>query len=358
MKAKYILAILTLAILITASCIKDEPLNPESDITAFEFADSLKTGKVFINNSTNEILLYLTDSAYARGLRPEIRLSKGASVTPLSSALIHFDQPIEYLVRSENGSNERRYKVRVVNVGNWTFNFERWKYGNDEHSFQNPLDDDGEQVWSSGNAGVAIAGATTFPTRPSNDGLDGSKAAMMVTREGTPLSIMFSKVHLFAGNLFLGNFNMNNVLLNPLQATEFGQPYVGQPSRFSGYYSYQPGTAYQDEKGNLVNGKTDECSIYAVFYNGPERLNATNINDSYPADQNINPRIIAVARLQHPKHTKDLTAFDIPFEYRAGVTAGAKTMMAIVASSSINGDHYQGAVGSTLIVDNLKITAQ
>ncbi|MBP6064854.1 MAG: PCMD domain-containing protein, partial [Bacteroides sp.] len=56
----------------------------------------------------------------------------------------------------------------------------------------------------------------------------------------------------------------------------------------------------------------------------------------------------------------DYTEFNIPFTFVEGKTyeAGAKYKMAIVCSSSKEGDKFKGAVGSTLIVDELEVIGE
>jgi hypothetical protein len=333
-------------------CIKDAPPNPEADIEKFELPDSLRTSNVFIDNANNKIMLYLTPAAYASGVAPVISVSKGGSVTPASGDSIHFDNLVQYVVTSESGANKRTYNVLVINVGNWTFNFEKWEL-NASDKYQYPVEDDNTELWSSGNPGAALSGLPqqpdAYPTKSTDQGYLNTKAAEMVTLKGTVLSQIVG-VNLIAGSLFLGNFNTEAAFLNPLEATEFGEPYVGRPDRFTGYYKYSPGAAYQDENAVIQPSKKDSCSIYAVLFNGPTRLNGTNVNTS--------DKIVAKAKLVDGTPKTEFTRFDLPFEYLPGSVAGNNLMLAIVVSSSTQGDRYRGAVGSRLVVDSLRIIPQ
>ncbi|WP_316792129.1 PCMD domain-containing protein [Pedobacter frigoris] len=339
--------------LLFQSCIKDPPANPEADIEQFKVESKLLTGDVFIDQANRIITLNLTEAAFKEGIAPQILVSQGARVEPASGTKITFDQEMSYVVTSASGENKKTYQVKIVNVGHWDFDFENWM-ANSADQYQYPIESNNTQVWSSGNPGVALAGvpkrADAYPTQSTSDGYLGTKAASMSTIKGTALS-EFIGVKLFAGSIFLGDFKSAEALFNPLAATEFGQPYLsGQPARFTGYYKYAPGPVLQDRDGNPINGQTDQCSIYAVVYNGTERLNATNIMTS--------DRVIAKAVLADGSAKETFTRFDIPFIYIPGAVRAENIMVAIVASSSARGGEYVGALGSKLIIDSLRIIPQ
>jgi len=340
-------------ILFLGSCIKDAPKNPEADIVSFDLDPKELTGNTFIDQANRKILLFLTKEAFDKGVAPTITVSNHATVSPASGAKINFSASgqIIYTVTAERSENKKTYTVQVINVGDWSFEFEKWGQNSDD-KWEYPLEDNNTAIWSSGNEGVAISGVAkdplAYPTRSTNDGYQGSRAAEMVTIKGTSLSA-FVGIYLYAGSLFIGNFDPSSVLIQPLAATQFGEPYVGLPDRFTGYYKYSPGASFQDENQNIVQGKTDECSIYAVLFEGTERLDGTNILTS--------DRVVARAVLSDGSRKSDFTKFEIPFVYKQGWTAqpGSKLMMTIVASSSKEGDRYRGALGSRLVVDNLAV---
>jgi len=331
------------------ACIKAEPPNPEADIETFTLPDSLLTGDVFVDQSNRKILLYLEPSAFESGVAPKITLSAGASISPASGDSIHFTKEIVYTVTSASGQNRKQYTVEVVSIGEWNWSFEKWLV-HDKDKYNYPVEADDKQVWSSGNPGVALSGVPKrpdgYPLRATDDSKDGAHAAELVTLKGTVLSGMVG-IKLFAGSLFLGNFDVSNAFLEPLKATQFGQPFTGKATRFTGYYKYAPGATYQDKAGNPVPGVTDSCAIYAVLYTGRTRLDATNIHTS--------ERIVATAKLPDGSGRGNWTHFDIPFTYIPGRSVEREMMMAIVASSSKDGDQYRGAIGSRLVIDSLAI---
>ncbi|WP_126243896.1 PCMD domain-containing protein [Chitinophaga rhizosphaerae] len=331
------------------ACIKPEPPNPEADIETFTVPDSLLTGDIFIDQSNRKILLYLEPEAFESGIAPRITLSAGATVSPASGDSIHFTKEVVYTVSSASGENRKQYTVEVVSIGEWKWSFEKWLV-QDVDNYQYPVESEGEQVWSSGNPGVALSGVpkqpSGYPLRSTDDSKDGTHAAELVTLKGTTLSGIVG-IKLFAGSLFLGNFDINSAFLEPLKATQFGQPFAGKATRFTGHYKYTPGATYQDKAGNPVPGYTDSCAIYAVLYTGRTRLDATNIHTS--------DRIVAVAQLPDGSGRGNWTHFNIPFNYIPGRKSERDMMMAIVASSSKDGDQYRGAIGSRLVIDSLAI---
>lgn len=345
-----LVVILISFVLFCNSCIKQAPLNPEADIEAFNVDDELLTGAVFIDQAGRTITLNLTKEAFDNGVAPQLKLSSGATVSPASGTKINFTngEP-QYEVTSASGANKKVYTIKVLNVGTWDFDFENWQIQSPD-SYAFPIEANGEQLWSSGNPGVALSGVPkrpdAYPTRSTTDGYLGTKAAELLTIKGTTLS-EFIGIKLFAGSLFLGDFNASQALLNPLAATEFGEPYVGLPDRFTGYYKYKSGPQFTNKAGDVVPGVKDKCSIYAVLFSGTERLNATNIMTS--------DRVIARAELADGSDRENFTKFDISFIYKQNTVITDKLMLAIVASSSADGNNYSGAIGSRLVVDSLSI---
>ena len=332
------------------SCIKDPPLNPEADIETFVVVPSQLAAPTSIDQANRKILLYLDQDAYEKGIKPTLTLSTGASVVPASGDSIHFDNgPVQYVVTSQSGENKKPYDVQVINVGNWAFNFEQWEI-NEADQYEYPVEDDGTILWSSGNPGVAISGIPknpqAYPTHSTTSGYLSTKGAEMSTLKGTPLT-EFVGIRLIAGSLFLGVFNSEVAFVDPLAATEFGEPYVGTPSRFTGYYKYTPGPSFQDQDGKIIAGQQDKCSIYAVLFNGPRRLTGHDILTS--------DKIVATAILSDGSPQAAFTRFDIPFTPKPGAAVSNNLMLAIVASSSAEGDHYRGAIGSNLVVDSLRV---
>ena len=140
------------------------------------------------------------------------------------------------------------------------------------------------------------------------------------------------------------------------------QFYIKIPLSLKGVYKYKGGDNYVDgsDKNNIKDnlGTQDECAIQAVLYEAVGAdgkdviLTGVDINDS---DYRV-----AVARLEDGTDKAEWTAFNVPFEYLEGKAYDKEKTykLAIICSSSKEGDKFKGAVGSTLIVDELEVLGE
>ena len=118
-------------------------------------------------------------------------------------------------------------------------------------------------------------------------------------------------------------------------------------------------------ENQIVDDKTDECSIYAVLYE--EVLDDEGNNIALTGDYKnkevyigSSSRIVMRATLENGGEVNDWTEFTASFKLLENKTydPSKKYYLAVVCASSAEGDYYQGAPGSTLIVDNLKVTSK
>jgi hypothetical protein len=347
------------------SCIKDEPLNREADITDIKVPGNTFISSV-ISETNQQIQIFVTNEADITSIAPEITVTPGATIVPASGVALNFTTPQVYTVTSQDGNYTKQYTVSVSSDLSLEYEFEEWEQGTvNNHLYPIPSSDN--NVWSTGNSGVAIVtDANPYPTDKTTDAYSGTYAAKMQTIKGIEIQSLGLKIPIFAGSLFLGDFKAN--LASPLLSLQLGRMYWqanGKPITFSGYYKYTPGPVYTDNNGNPVSGKTDMYSIYAVIFKvskddsgQSEYLDGSTISTS--------DKIIARAdwKQQNAADTdtpvdKGFTKFVIPFTYTEDFDFDAYNYkMTIVMSSSENGNLYEGAVGSTLIVDDLKITTE
>ena len=105
--------------------------------------------------------------------------------------------------------------------------------------------------------------------------------------------------------------------------------------------------------------RQDLCDIYAVLFKAsPEKpfLNGANVLSD--------PSVVAIAQLASGIATPGTgyRAFDLAFNYKSGVNADDLAAFAykivIVFSSSRNGAVFEGAAGSKLYIDDVKIVTQ
>ena len=194
-----------------------------------------------------------------------------------------------------------------------------------------------------------------YPTIPSDDGVEG-KCVKLVTLDTGPLGRSTGRP-IAAGNLFLGSFNISKALLDALHATEMGVHFTNVPTKLTGYYKYQPGPEYKNKKQEIVEGMADCADIYSVLYRNQDADGHSVV--LYGDNVLTSPLIVCKARIPKVETCSDWTYFEIDYEQLGEVDeevlANRGYNLALVFSSSIHGDQFEGAIGSTLFIDKVRI---
>ncbi|GFI13905.1 hypothetical protein IMSAGC008_01448 [Muribaculaceae bacterium] len=370
----YSLAIAFAVIPAMVSCIQDEPLNAECDIVSVTLAGDVLNREPRIDN--DKVILIVKKDVSVMALSPEFELTPGATIEPPSGTTLNFLLPQKYVVTSESGEWSKTYTVEVQrnNNINLDYGFEKVRVVGAlggmchyDEFYEVGTAGNETMVWASANSAYALtmqaSTPETFPTYQGSEGIAG-KCVVLTTRGTGDFGKRMGKP-IAAGNLFIGKFDGTNAIKHPLEATHFGAPFTSVPTYFSGYYRYTPGKDYcrLDEEGDFVPvlGKTDCFNLYAVLFEavpGMEWLDGTNVLSE------DNPNIIATAEIPDRKAEADWRQFSVPFKYRAGKSIdydklkAGRYSLSVVMSSSQDGDYFAGAIGSTLMVDELSITCE
>lgn len=375
MKNTLLLSFLLVACVALSGCIRDEAPDSECDITGVEFrsSDVLNRAPVISND---RVQIVVNSNVNISDLAPLFTLSPGATIQPANGTPRNFSTPQEYVVTSEDGEWRKTYVVSVQRPGsiNLRYGFENVRQvsnsaGTASYDVFYEVGSNGEEsfAWASANPAFVLTGQgsapNTFPTYQAIDSETG-KCLALTTRSTGGFGAMMKKP-MAAGNLFLGEFSMANALAKPLEATHFGTSFVSVPLSLDGKYKYFPGEDYSimgsDGKLVTVPGEVDEFNIYAVFFEvtaDMQWLNGTNVLS--PG----NPNIVAVAEIADRSATSQWKEFNIPFVFRQGKTINPEKLAAggysisIVMTSSRQGDYFEGAVGSTLLVDDLVLNCE
>ncbi|MDR1055674.1 MAG: PCMD domain-containing protein [Prevotellaceae bacterium] len=353
MKTKNFIAISlsVLTILFTVlSCIKDEALNREADIISFSLPDDITLG-VIVREAENIIRVTVRKGADVTKLAPVIELSEGATVSPASGVPHNFTNNVTYTVTSEDGNWSRQYTVEVTDNITLHFTFEDWTYSGNKYY---KLADD---TWDSGNGGIALINPSVYPTRPTEDSYEGKYAAMLETQKGAYIEFISKNIPIFSGSLFRGKFNIGNALIDPLTAPQFGQPHPvegGKPVALTGFYKYKLGSPFIGSDGKEIQGRSDSCTIRAVLF---KVTKGQGKNEYLTAkDVMMSDKIVGWADMEDCSQQLEYTEFIIPFVYRDVIDYDKYDYkLAVIFASSKNGDNYEGAVGSTLIIDDVRI---
>ena len=305
--------------------------------------------------------------------------------TPVDlSATSEWQTERHFIVHSEDGQWQREYSVKI-NVpagayypeGGFHLCFEDYKLEEQTQKYyvwESPTSEiyDNTLTWATGNPGFRLSMSSAqpeeYPSYPGvGKGVDGKDCVVLTTRSTGAFGKM-ARMPLAAGNFFVGTFDVSKALKNALSATRFGVPFAHKPLRMSGYYKYVPGQERTDKTGAVIEGD-DRPALYAVVYRNVDEDGKQVQLDG--ADVKTNAHIIALAELKTEDFVvgekgADINAlpwqtFDVEFQYVGGLDeetlktdiTGMNYSMTMVFSSSMGGDQFQGAVGSTLMVDNV-----
>ena len=362
------LSVCLLLLLVLSSCIREESANVEAAIDACTGCN-IQLAEV---KSDHSVILYVQIGTNLSKLNVHFQLAEGATIQPQEKLVqdsvntYDFSHSRVFNVMAEDGKHVAQYTVSAIQTELPSeFHFETLvsspSIPYDEFYEFNPARNE-FMKWCSGNQGFKLTAMaksrTDYPTMQDDKGLSG-KCVKLVTRDTGSFGKMVN-MYLAAGNLFTGSFDLTNALTNAVKATKFGFPFLRIPLRLRGYYKYRAGDIFT-QKGKEVAGLRDKCDIYAMFYHADsneDMLDGTNATTS--------PKIILLARMkpQDIVESDNWTVFDLPFEAVNNTTidkselAAGHYKLGIVFSSSVDGGNFNGAVGSTLYIDEVQLVCK
>ena len=373
------------------SCIKDEAPNKECDIesawvggTEYEqyFYQPTEMRKETISSAeTNIVFSVRSILTLSTQIPLHFKITDGATIEPASGSLQDFTKgPVVYTVTSEDGEWKRTYNVTFqetpLPVEKFSFEHvetqeEKTMLGgkNESHVFYELTSSSGSvepnYCWATGNTGFAItmngSKPENFPTYSTSDGKEGR--CVCLNTQSTGLIGEWIGKPIAAGNLFLGDFLVEYVLTDALKATQFGIPTSNEPVRISGWYKYKPGEVYTDKDMKKYPDRQDEASIYAVYYRNTDKNGESYFLDGHDMAglDNLldNPQVYKVARVASLPATDTWAQWEMFFEGRDApddIVMAQGFNLTLVFSSSKKGDQFEGAIGSTLYIDEVQVS--
>lgn len=386
---KKTLTIILSALLLPAftSCIQDEPLNAECDIESVDSTWINANKGMLIGNPivTNDHVSFTIQKGTDRSaLAPRFNLTEGARITMLldgaeveaNGATRDFSSPQTYTVHSQDGLWQKDYNVSfsypqaltLMSFEHYELDskgrYQQW-YETDATDQLNPRRD----YWSNGNAGYAFTGQAktpdAYPTVSEPLGYQGNCVRLTTLSTGSFGELVKTTdskgnsvpMAIAAGSIFIGEFNSRKATSKPREATKFGLQLVGgKPVSLEGYYKYTAGTEFTI--GKVLHPELhDTADIYAVVYEvDPANFEPLDGNNVLTSD-----RIVMMARIANPGEPAEWTRFSEPFRLLPGKEWSEERVrtdgyaIAVVATSSRQGAYFEGAVGSELWVDELKV---
>ena len=362
------------------ACIRDEALGTECDILGVSpvwleegLHAGFMTGNPVIKNAS--VTFFIKPDADVSALNPQFEITHSATLykgrweerTPFKAEeTFDFSEPQTYCVVSEDGVWHKDYTVSFeVPRPTDIFSFECYIY-DDKNQYQCLLQPQTDgllsaSIWASGNGGYAMTGMAKvpedYPTVFVEGGVSGC-CAKLETKNAGDYGRRASKP-IAAGNLFIGEFQALKAMLAPLDATRFGLQIVkGEPATLSGYYRYKAGDLVINKDAKVLPEKHDTCDIYAVLYEvDPTKFVPLNGRDILSS-----PRIVSMARIDDPGEPSEWTYFEEPFKLKNGKVFDEELLrsggyaLAVVMTSSRQGAYFEGAIGSVLYVDEIKLS--
>lgn len=332
-----------------------------------------------VDSNKADIVFYIKEgtSSEKLSLVPEFEISSGATLyygdaAYVKGTAIDFSKEQTFKVTAESGKTTVTYTVKNTVMQDFSFatNFDgKWEVGSYNNQGKILFDEPGAG-WATSNGGVAYIKGMDFilhcysadkPNAVTPDAGKTGKAARLETLDTKGMASIIpgfvpSVPKVTSGSVFSGVFEV--VISNTLQSTKFGYPCLKKPVAFSGTYKFKSGSVYytcaNPEESNVVTvteGKKDEPALNAVLYEVDsyafDFLDGTNLLTS--------EKIVAIASVDG-KEQAEYTDFNVNFIFKKDYDATKKYKLAIVCSSSKEGDKFSGAPGSVLYVDDLEVT--
>ena len=400
MKRTSLLLLAPCLLLLPSSCIQKEKANTECDIESVSihvdapsdiFYHDYDTMQAIISTSTD---ITFTTRSYAEvGLLPlTLRVTEGATVFLVgengeepfhNGSLVDFsDQKVhKFRVVSEDKMWNRMYNISILHdkpsEGNLSISFDSYALDpSGKYYVWNAPDIFTDGQWKNGNPGFKISKSSAqpmdYPSTPAiGAGPDGNDCLKLETRDTGPFGRMVN-MRIASGSMFNGVFDVGNAITNALKATQFGSPFTHKPVQFRVWRRAERGSVFQNREGNTVSGVVDEPDAYVVLYrNEDAEGNKVQLDGS---DVLSSPNIVGLGRLPHhynadgsdqltdsPIHgvTEEWQEFVIPVEYKAEVDADILKNkgynLVIGFASSWQGAYFQGAIGSKLFIDKIRL---
>lgn len=339
------------------------------------------------NNRVSFTVPYDADRS---ALAPKFYLTPGAHLTAMVDGVEvadangmtrDFSTPQTYTAHSEDGQWSKPYEVtfelEARPVEKWALDFENFEldpsgryqvwFEMDANDASNPR----RNYWASGNPGYNLTGLGSspevFPTTAAEGGVSGKCIKLETKDTGMYGMNTKPKMPIAAGNLFIGEFELSKASRFPRKATKFGLPLVRKkPVTLEGYYKYKAGAKFTDAKKKVQPTMHDTADIYAVVYEiDPDNFVPLDGDNILTASN-----IALMARIDKPAEFEgdmselaaaDWVHFSEPFKPMNGKEFDAERLarggyaIAIVMTSSRQGAYFEGAIGSTLYVDQLRV---
>lgn len=339
-----------------SGCIKQDFFGKSSLKQIRFFQIEKQSGNAQIQEDSLRILVRVDANADITRLRLDsIQLSTFATIIPDIQTVRDFSQPVTYTVTAEDGS-VAVYTVtarldspepQLENSG-----FDDW-FTPAGRQFQEPgLDSLG--TWATANTGV-----TTFPLPQSNANTlpvlisNTDYAAQLITRQLGGFALAAGQ-GIGSATLFTGTFRVN--ISNPTASAQIGYPFTARPTAFTIDMKYAAGSPFLDGRHQPLS-KVDSADLFVLLENRQDQNNIRRIATGWhrtgtTVGSQFKPISVPLIYGTLPPGTP---AHQFPDNGLFGSASDRVTHISVVFASSSGGEVFEGAVGSTLTVNNFRL---
>lgn len=340
-----------LALVVVIACSDDDDDTTVSDqAELISFSVDATTGFTpfkTIVDSIEMIALNANDfvaTDYPITLTPNLVMSEGATSSPASGTPVTFNAPedfVAYRITSEDGANSTEYIFTIRDGQMPNSDFENWftAIGMNSQPFLEPGKHLESTVWATANMGTSIY--SIYGTSPLEEGGNTAVQIETVTTVALPL---------VAGALYIGEFDLDGAIAdptNPVAAAKLGIPFAYTPTAVKFKYMYKSGDqmiqATLKDPGNLFGG-----------------FDVVNLSgkDKYGIEVRLEKRVDGEAVVAAQSNVSDdtevgtMTEMVIPISWESNQEP---THFYISFSPSLDGGDFKGAIGSTLVIDDIEL---
>lgn len=356
MDLRHIMLLLGTTLFFT-SCIKEDHFGASEYANIKKIVVSNQSGNAVINSENATVMVEIPGGVDLSEITIQtLELSSFAESDLGVGDAINLNDEVSMNIISENGTN-RQWTISafVASATPQLDNYDLNQWYLTATDYYEPGESAANTIWGTGNRGTQLLNRLATIRK---DLGNGNFAAQMETLDNGPLGGIFG-APISSGSIFTGFFNPDNIdPANPEAAIEFGTPFAGRPEKLKFKYSYKPGEINKDKQGNILV-YSDGCDIYAIL---EVRLDG-------------NVERLATAWFRSEDLQTDLITADMVFTYgpldnsfpdymkpennqyvdEASAAYILPTHITFVAASSFDGAKFAGAIGSTLVVDDVEL---
>jgi len=313
-----------------------------------------QSGNSVINNDSLTVVVTVPETMTDFMLAPsEIVISNFASVNPEAGEIQDFSAPVDYFVTAEDGSVSI-YSVKVLRGGSQpqldNSSFEDWYTETVGFStVEQPGVDKASTIWGTANRGLALGGSSGNTTKQERDNSNYAKLESVAA----PALVRIAAATIFTGKFTDGFPSVSD----PRSNITLGTPFSARPLSFSFSYTYQPGANNQDGNGDPLS-YGDQCDIY-LFLENREGSQVKRVGTAwFRSGTAVSEWSKENVKIKYgPLEASDpWYAYAQPAQGEAwGDGTETVTHITILATSSFEGDFFNGAIGSTLELDDIEL---